>query len=91
MCPGPNFYRDILRKNIFVFIIFSFLECSGRLQEFYYNTTDFYGEKIVFPAAGLRLPLSHPFIVTIITILGSSFVIAPACYAKIYRYKYLKD
>ena len=41
----------------------------------------------MFPAAGLRLPLSHPFIVTIITILGSSFVIAPACYAKIYRYK----
>ena len=60
-------------------------DCSGRIHQLFYDSSDFYQLKRV-GSTHWSLPVAHPFFVAELFIFCGSIVAPPVCYAAIYRF-----
>ena len=60
--------------------------CSGRIHEFFYNSSDFYQMKSD-GSMYWSLPITNPFHLASFISFCGSVVVPPVCYAAIFKYK----
>ena len=60
-------------------------ECEKRLEDLYFNTSDFY-QNIYFRSATFRLPLYHPVRLVTLILFLSNIILVPIGYIKIFSF-----
>ena len=61
-----------------------FLACEGRLEDFYYNTDNFFDDSLVWSST-LRLPFHHPFHLLAVLPFLSCIILVPIGYTRIFK------